>query len=1014
MSRSSARQHGYSTIRFGPHEIDLRSGELRRHNHLVRLQEKPFQLLACLLERPGEMVTRQELRSRLWAADTYVGFDDSLNHAVRKLRTALQDSAEKPTYIETIPKRGYRFIASLQASPLIRLTIPDEAPAGSHLPLVVGRDSHLAQLLEIFAQVKSGRGMMLGIQGEPGIGKTTLLDLFRRRIASAAVGLGRCSERFAGTEAYLPVVEALESLTAQSPEARAMLRETAPSWYSQLEHPDPDDPSPAVTAEVRGASQERRKREFATFLEEAARLRPLVMLFDDVQWADCFTVDLLSYAAARCGSTPILFLCAFRSSELAAADHPFRWVKAELQTRRLYQEQALSSLLPGDIAQYLHLSFPCNSFPDTFAGWLHRHTEGSPLFLVDLVRDLQASGMIAKVEGAWRITADLTDCITVPASVRGMVERKMASLSCSDRRLLEVASVQGHRFRSITVAGVMGMPVEEIEARLKELEAKRQVVVREEVEELPDNTVSLRYRFAHALYQSSLLEDIGPNALVALSHASACALEAAFGDKRAAIASELAYLMVAAREWECAADYFLLAADEAAARSAGPTAVALAAKAIENAAKLPPESRDPRVVRAALLRSRQHHTMSMFDEALADCALAEDTAARLGDTESVLEAITSSGLCYFYLRDMRSMATQGRRALDIASPGRCVIGRASAQVVLSLDCLSRGDLDSMRDYLEQAIPVVQDSGPPLVSQVATSFRGFLHTLQSEYEAAEPLLGSALEKAYSTGIPSEVARILWVRGLVSANLGRFSESIRALREGARVAGNNQTVHWSARFPNTLAWIYAEIGDWEQSHHLNEEGIAISRNSGIPEPEANSRINLASLLCERGRLAAAAEQLQESENLLNQRDEKVWMRWRFNIRLRAASASYWLLRGDLGKAHQSASLSLDLASAARARKHAASARKILGDIALSSGNPDQALREYLAGLTLLKLHPCPLVEWKLLAGAVAASPENAEAESWRARALAFLLHLASHIEAPAESRRFLESGRAKLAR
>jgi tetratricopeptide (TPR) repeat protein len=229
---------------------------------------------------------------------------------------------------------------------------------------------------------------------------------------------------------------------------------------------------------------------------------------------------------------------------------------------------------------------------------------------------------------------------------------------------------------------------------------------------------------------------------------------------------------------------------------------------------------------------------------------------------------------------------------------------------------------------------------------------------------------------------------------------------------RVAANNQTVHWSARFPNTLAWISAEIGEWEQSHHLNEEGIAISKHAGIPEPEANARINLAAVLCERGELGAAAEQLEESENLLNQRDEKVWMRWRFNIRLRAAQASYWLLRGDLARSQKAASLSLELASAALARKHVAIARRILGDISMSSGNRDKALEEYLAGLTLMERHPCPLVEWRLLAGAVASSPENAAAESWRARALRILLDLSRHIEAPTAARHFLESGRAKL--
>jgi predicted ATPase len=194
-------------------------------------------------------------------------------------------------------------------------------------------------------------------------------------------------------------------------------------------------------AEARGRRRSA-AREFCAFLKRQ-RMRPLVIVIDDVQWADVFTVDLLSYAGARCGSAPILFLCAFRSSELSVADHPFKRVKSELQTRRLYRERALSSLLPGDIAQYLALSFPSHSFPDSFAVWLHRHTEGSPLFLVDLVRDLRSSGMIAKAEAGWRITADLTDRITVPDSVRGMVERKMASLSSSDRRLLRPRRYRG-------------------------------------------------------------------------------------------------------------------------------------------------------------------------------------------------------------------------------------------------------------------------------------------------------------------------------------------------------------------------------------------------------------------------------------------------------------------------------------------------------------------------------------------------------------------------------------------
>src|SRR6266576_2630328 len=105
-----------STRRFGVFELDLRAGELRRSGSKVKLQEQPFQVLAELLDRPGQVVTREELRNRLWPADTYVDFDHSLNAAIRRLRDALGDSAENPRFVETVARRGYRFVAPVNGT----------------------------------------------------------------------------------------------------------------------------------------------------------------------------------------------------------------------------------------------------------------------------------------------------------------------------------------------------------------------------------------------------------------------------------------------------------------------------------------------------------------------------------------------------------------------------------------------------------------------------------------------------------------------------------------------------------------------------------------------------------------------------------------------------------------------------------------------------------------------------------------------------------------------------------
>src|SRR5580658_4736471 len=105
---------GTRKTRFGAYEVDLRSGELYKHGIRMKLQDQPFQILALLLERAGDVVTREELHQKLWPADTFVGFDTGLNSAIKKLRDVLADSAEEPRYIETLPRRGYRFIAEVQ------------------------------------------------------------------------------------------------------------------------------------------------------------------------------------------------------------------------------------------------------------------------------------------------------------------------------------------------------------------------------------------------------------------------------------------------------------------------------------------------------------------------------------------------------------------------------------------------------------------------------------------------------------------------------------------------------------------------------------------------------------------------------------------------------------------------------------------------------------------------------------------------------------------------------------
>lgn len=132
VARSLVSASSQRYMRFGSFEADLERGELRREGVRVRLQEKPFQVLAVLLEQAGELVTREELCQRLWPSDSTVNYDANLNTALNKLRQALGDSADAPVYIETAPRRGYRFVAEVEASSM-SLRPPRAASAAGRL-----------------------------------------------------------------------------------------------------------------------------------------------------------------------------------------------------------------------------------------------------------------------------------------------------------------------------------------------------------------------------------------------------------------------------------------------------------------------------------------------------------------------------------------------------------------------------------------------------------------------------------------------------------------------------------------------------------------------------------------------------------------------------------------------------------------------------------------------------------------------------------------------------------------
>ena len=766
----------------------------------------------------------------------------------------------------------------------------------------VGRKRELAELRAAFDSAESGCGLLMCIAGEPGIGKTTLAEDLLAMLGAAgrncSIGRGKCSERLAGTEAYLPVLEALESLLhgEASVSMAGVLKRVAPTWYVQVAPLAANDSSVArVMEEAKAASQERLKREFSAFLQEASRVRPLVLFLDDLHWADASTIDLLAYIGSKFGSLRTLIIATYRPSDLLLAKHPFAEAKLVLQERGVCREVAVTFLTSADVELYLTQKFPEHRFPPEFASLIHAKTEGSPLFMVDLIRYLGNRGVIAEGEqGRWSLAETVPKIEhELPESVRSMIQRKIDQLSDGQRRLLSVASVQGQEFDSAVVARALDIDTAEVEEQLEILERVHLFVRKIGEREFPDSQLTLRCVFVHALYQNALYAALAPSRRTSLSAAVAGTLQSIYGERSGEIASTLAFLFEAARDFVRAADYFLLAAQNSARVFANHEAISLSRRAIANAEKLRGAERTARLLAAAFELARLHLGLSQFDEAIEDFVLAEKAAVELGNKEGQIDAICGAGMSLYYVHRLAEMRQQANRALDIARGAGSSVGVASAEAVLACDRLCTGDLDAAEKYFQRAIPVLQGKGVQLGVVDAVANLGALHTWRLDYAEAERASSWALEKARELGDNFHIVSGLFFRGMALGNQGRLSEALGALEEAQRVAELNGERYWLPRIPNTLGWIYREMQDLETALRLDTENVGLAEEMGMVEGCANAHVNLGHDYLALGELSQAFEHLQQAEQLFNQ---DVWFRWRYAIRMQAEMTNYWILRGD----------------------------------------------------------------------------------------------------------------------
>lgn len=535
---------------FGGFRLDTANECLWHEGAQIALPPRPFMVLRYMVEHPGRLITHDELLDALWP-ETYVQ-PQVLRTYVLELRKLLGDDITQPRFIQTVPKRGYCFVAAVcECADAEREAVAGATRAGVRVAAgrIVGRDAELGRLHAEKDRAEGGERRIVFVTGETGIGKTALVDGFCHGLGAGwRIARGQCVDGLAEKEEYYPVMEALGRLCAagSGEGTNAVLARLAPAWLRALGF---GNDTGSVT------NGDRMPGDLCAALEQMAENHPLMLVFEDLHWADAPTLQLIAALARRRAPARLMVVATCGAGD---AEHPLRGVKQNLLLRGLAMEVVLGPLTQTAIRDLLQRELGEETLPAGLTGFVHQHSEGNPLFAIAIVEHLIARRFLVREEqsGArgWKPTGMLEEMeAEVPERVAQMIELEIEGLSAEEQRILGAGSVMGIAFPAWAVAVALGEDQAGIEETCAGLARRVHFVQRGGEDELPDGRQSEFYVFVHGLYREVLYRRVTATRRAEWHRRIAERLAEMFRGREWAVAREIAVHLEAAGEWAGAA-----------------------------------------------------------------------------------------------------------------------------------------------------------------------------------------------------------------------------------------------------------------------------------------------------------------------------------------------------------------------------------------------------------------------------------------------------------------------------
>lgn len=824
---------------------------------------------------------------------------------------------------------------------------------------LVGRERESATLLDLFHAAKAGRGQVVLVTGEAGIGKSRLLLELRRALARAGEDStwleGRCVS-FGQSIPLLPLIDQLrENFRIEEfdgePEIIAKIEhgmrrmgglEAHIPYIRYLLSVDPGDPEISAMEPL-----VRRKRIFEavqTLSLRGARLRPLVLIYEDLHWIDTSTEEYLSSFVDSVAGLPLMLIVTYR----VGYSPPFG-------SRSFFTTLNLHSLSEAESLTMAGRMLGTDQFPPELTTALMEKAEGVPLFVEEVTKTLLDLGVLRREDGGYRLVKGIAE-VNVPDTIQGIIMARLDRLGEEGKRTVQLASVIGRQFLVRLLERIAGLSGR-LEGLLRELKAM-EIIYEQGL--LPEPA----YIFKHAVIQ-----DVAYNSLLIqrrkeLHKAVGQAIEELYTDRLTEHYEELAYHYEQGEAWGKALEYLVKAGQRLQQSYANREALAHYNRALTICERLGDKVNSPLLLTLYAGKGAVLFLLSEFLPSVAAYQRMLEVARQIGNRAKEAEALYQIGFSFYWAHEFEQALSYAEEAKALALAIDAKNTLAASFFVIGIVHQVTGKLEEATRLWQESLRISREAQAKSVEGLSLHFLGFLHSFKGEYEQALRFQEQGFTIGQTHNLHYLLLWTLWTRSLTRCGKGEYEAALVSLKDTLELSERLGDKVFKCRILNTLGWVYGELYNLDLAIRYNKEATETSYKVGDPEIIRNAEINLGDNHLLLGNIEQAQHYLEKVYRDSQQRGKwgEEWMKWRYMQHCCHSLGELWLLKGDAEKALRFAEECLQLAEPTESRKNIVKGWRLQGQAYCAQGRLAEAEAVLQKALTLAKEIGNPPQLWK----------------------------------------------------